>query len=68
MIAIFIIAMLAPLPVCRLITLAREDGYRGAIPMAVWTVESCAAQLLRLGAFLREWHEFIASRKETENA
>ena len=63
--ALFILAIAAPLPLCHAITQARDSGARGALAVTVWTIEALAAQLIRLAAFLREWHEFRTRRRET---
>ena len=62
MIALFILAFIAPLPICRVYTVARESGARGWLAVTVWTVEAAAGQLIRLAAFLRDWHEFRERR------
>ena len=62
---LFILAIAAPLPLCHAITQARESGARGWLGITVAMIESAAAQLIRLAAFLREWHEFRERRRET---
>ena len=60
---LFILAIAAPLPLCHAITQARDSGARGALAVTVWTIEALAAQLIRLAAFLRAWHEFRKGRE-----
>ena len=65
MIALWIFAFLTPLPAARVYTVARESGARGALAIAVWTIEAAAGQLVRLARFLRDWHEFRERRRQT---